>query len=34
MAVVSVLVNQAAKYELMNHLLHTQFFYAAYYKQE
>ena len=32
MAVVSVLVNRAAKDERMNHLLRTLFFYAAYYK--
>ena len=32
MAVDSVLVNQAAKDELMNHLLCTLFFYVAYYK--
>ena len=32
MAVVSMLVNQATKDELMNHLLCTLFFYAAYYK--
>ena len=32
MAVVSVLVNRAAKDELMNHLLCNLFFYAAYYK--
>ena len=32
MAVVSVLVNRAAKDERMNHLLCTLFFYAAYYK--
>ena len=32
MVAVSVLVNHAAKDELMNHLLCTLFFYAAYYK--
>ena len=32
MAFVSVLVNQAAKDEKMNHVLRTMFFYAAYYK--